>query len=289
MYEWVFDDSGEFWSGYFYYLEIENEEFQEYAAQPPKAAIVRERADYSDGYFRGVAFPAEDSRVSVSGCDDERHQQTYELDIAEIDFSGGTNIGDFVPTDEFLIVTERLARKTQTSDLKGFEVQPVRILVNQSGLPDDYPLFHISPRGRSCVRPDYWLRDDVPNQCPHCGHGPIFCRKCGFRMVNCFLCGQQTLVAAFAHKGANDKRLRLAPHEGLIVDASLWDGADFMPFLVVTAKVVKQWIEWGVAPFVAHSIRVCVDGAGDKTLEELERAKGLSIRHGLPKQLARTP
>ena len=274
MHEWVFDNSSELWSGCFYQLDIQNEIAHDDAIQSSKVAISQKRSDFSDGYLRAIAFPTDDSRMSVSGCDDERHQQKFELDIACVDFSGGVNIGDLVPADEFLIVTESLARKIQSSDLKGFEVQPIEILVNQSSLSDDYPLFHISPRGKSCVGPDYWLRDDVPDQCPHCRHGPIFCRKCGFRMVMCFECGQQTLVAAFAHKGPNDKRLRLAPHEGNIIDASQWDGSDFMPFLVVTARVVKQCIEWGAAPFVAHPMRICVDGASTETRKALEQARG---------------
>lgn len=93
-------------------------------------------------------------------------------------------------------------------------------------------------------------------------------------MVKCLHCSEITAISARAHKGADDRRLRLSPipREGPILEGKDWDGSDFLRDSFITKRALDWLLSVHAAPFVARPARVCIDGMTDKQKKWLEAA-----------------
>lgn len=276
MYDWLFDDSGELWSGCFYQLWIDDEDelgnWFNWSSHP----LIHKRLKNERGHIWAELDYDYDAQRKVSGCEIDRHQMRIPSTIDSVDLYGYGPPGSLIRASDDFLVTEQLAEQFRSAGFQGFQIERVRISTNQSELPDDFPLFHLTPTGDQCQRPHFVLREGIADECPFCGFGPLICPRCNYRMVICEGCQMQTSISEQAHKGAEDRRLcyQPIPESGPVIDATRWNGEDILPFTIVTGRVVKKLIEWDAVPFLAEPMQVCVDRVGDDVRQALRDARG---------------
>lgn len=195
-----------------------------------------------------------DKSVDIKDCSlDKRHVTGYDYEICVDLFSGDEgDLGDFVPLLyglhwEFLIVSERFARRLKTSPLTGYQLRPVRISDNQSSIRNP-KLFWLVATGRGGVSHRLKVQG-APNLCPFCGKEPLICPACGILNGECLSCGQQAIVGPREPLTPNDRRLRSMadPPDEWVVEAKDWDGSDCFEVKQAggffLSNRAKEWLE----------------------------------------------
>lgn len=287
----IYDESGELRSGVFFQFGVEDKDVLDWT-DPDRddAWIVSSLSPTNDELFlRGEApwmwgeivsgLDLYDEASVVGRCRLDCNHVTERRYTGPflIDLCGGTRQPDFIriPYDGAAVVEEHLAKRLKASGLKGIDLSPVEVNVNQTAGPDP-TLFLLQFTGANCLRPRKVV--GVPNACPFCGKDPYICPACGYEESLCSNCGNETRILASVHKGLGDKRLRMAaePKAGTILDGTRWDGSDFFNcfgWTFVTRRAVDWLLSIHAAPFYARPVRVCVDGMTDEQLERLGRVK----------------
>lgn len=195
--------------------------------------------------------------------------------------------------DGATMITRQVAASLRQTPFRGYRLTPARpgaepgewvVLADASG-GDDAVLYDLQFRGRSCRRGKTIL--DAPNNCPFCGHEPLFCPSCEFSPRDCPRCNKECFAVPRNHKGESDQRYLLTEvpdrRSRRILEASRWDGSDFIwgtehPGLAghfVTKRVVDWLLSIHATPFVAKPVLVDVEGASAEVLERLEEIKRL--------------
>lgn len=290
----ITDESGDIRSGYFYRFGVPFDEEVWKAAEPdfdetwivarrsPTDREIRSRPGGEPWMWAKHVGPLE---FEPDGDPETRHDCPVSPDHVthsmykafEVDLSGGARVGDILP--EFsgnVVLSAPFAEKLKNSGLSGFDLLPATITVNQAWGRDDGegpPLFHLRFLGRECQRPRKVV--GVPNVCPFCGAGPLICPECGYEVSLCPKCDNDTRILSSVHKGAGDKRLRMAaePKAGEVLDGSRWDGSDFFGSSYVTRRTVDWLLAVHAAPFYAQPVRVCIDDMSDEQRKLLEQAR----------------
>lgn len=221
-----------------------------------------EKGEYRDVEVKWCDCPADPSHVTHSTYSE------YELEV-----EGGTRVGDIVP--EFshnVVLSASFAAKLRESGLTGFNLVRPAVVPNDDR-PEEPDLRVLRSLGRGGRRSRRVV--GVPNACPYCGAGPLICGACGYEEVKCPRCSNITRILSSVHKGAGDKRLRMAaePKAGEILDGSRWDGSDFFGSSYVTRRAVDWLLSVHAAPFYARPVRVWTDKMSDEQKKCLERAK----------------
>jgi hypothetical protein len=193
-----------------------------------------------------------------------------------LDLCGGDIVGPFVPAwGNVILVNKKLADQLLESGLPCVQTTPASVVLNQSACKD--PNIHLLVfAGRDPTR---WPRiyPETANRCPYCGHGPIVCPECGFWYAYCPKCAKEWCRCADeAREGVEDLRLVIRPFPklGPIIDPNRWDGSDFMPYCIVTRRVLDFFLSVHAAPLRAQPIRVDLRGITDEKRDLVERAKG---------------
>lgn len=204
-----------------------------------------------------------------------RHQRQPFVERLEGDLAGGPAVAEFVMDVSvgWFIVTAKFARLLRATDLEGYDLQPFRVLVNQSEVPD-IELFHLQAIGSNCERPLKVVRRK--NLCPFCEGAPVVCETCGYRWFTCQSCGREMYVTPSRYEGDGDKRLLIEParHNRNILEGHRWDGADFVGShgAVYFSKRALDWMmRIHAGPLVGIPARFCIDGMNAAGLERLAK------------------
>lgn len=194
------------------------------------------------------------------------------LDEVSGELGGGKTLNDsFISADGALIITSQLGERFKASGLRGFELLPFPIVINQSYYRQSPNLVYLQESGKNCLR--RWRVEIENNLCPLCREAAIYCPECGWMPVLCQKCFKPAFKAFdYVHEGPDcpsksQKNLT-------IVELKNWDGADFFWWgpgnTMITRRALIFLLKAGAAPFIAHSQWACVDGVGVERKAEID-------------------
>jgi hypothetical protein len=162
-----------------------------------------------------------------------------------------------------LIVDRELALRLRMTTLRGYELLPFAIAVNQSEARN--PVLNVLQSvGANCERPLRII--GAKNECPYCADGFIICESCGWTPWKCPRCRREIITVAEDHKGAGDERALMKRLYGVerVLDLRKWDGSDFIGSHDGVMFLSKRAFDWIVAihagPLMARRTKVCLDG-----------------------------
>lgn len=302
----ILQQHGDLQPGYFYELLIEDDEWllkAETEAIAPYRPILSPRTPTQDELLLQNRSYI-DARWAWDDDGPTEHEERRECPLnsehvtaqywknVRVELSGGPDVSAFVHLasegDLAVVVTSALATALRDTGFSGMrlkerEIDPgSRYRVDPGGNPPQF--YELQFMGKKCFRPLSIV--NAPNECPWCGKSPLICEGCGHMDLSC--CGGKCpWVPRPGHKGERDERL-IAGRPGFvdwrpaIIEASLWDGSDFifggiskgLREHVVTKRVVDWLLSVHAAPFYARPVLVNVEGADNEKLERLKVISG---------------
>lgn len=227
------------------------------------------------GYLRIEELPKSEDRVEIKDCpNDPTHVMHLYYKTTRGDASGYNRLSPFVETSGlFFAISRELYSRLNALNVKGARLDPIKIIVNQSGLknPEVWALQFV---GTSKKRLPRFI--DAANACPHCGKNKIVCEGCGYWNSRCLSCSKMMVRTQDEQNDGKMLLLEERPFRA-IIEGSGWDGSDLIQ--VNGRKFAsKRFIDWllriHAAPFYAEPVYFCVDGMSDeqkKWLDDLQK------------------
>lgn len=251
MTEIITDETGELISGCFYKLST----FPDLFAKDLKGAITSSWPDESFNVrFTLVGSDAKD----LFDCPRDRtHRTDSRTTVAKWDVLGGAEVpiacsgGDVVVRDD---IFDALSK----AKLKGLRGVKCEIITVQGSRPKhDYIL--ICFEGADITRPSVVV-PSTENHCPFCKHGPLLCPSCGsLCFVECPKCRRRCIRYQGDPELDAPILFHPTPNDGVVLDGSKWDGADFLRGRdVVTRRVIDKLVELHAFSFQAVPLRTFV-------------------------------
>jgi len=301
------DQSGDLRAGFFYQVSFDEEMFLPPKAgdgevlqfrEPPEELLL---AQGKGGYFYTqfeTGFELEFETVRGCRVDPDHVTQSWWRDLKVMVGNGLAPPFVALTSDKIaLLIRPDLLEDLRSSGLTGWQVAEVVYAFQDSTVlgttrkPNEFPeMWYFQFRGQARLRSKSFR--NTKNECPHCGHGIIYCPGCRYRTPECEKCGQiasQTQTAAMRpdvkmRRGPlieeDDKELRRG-----ILEGEDWDGSDFIqigcgwphgPFADDRHIITKRALDWLVArhaaPLWAQPVPVDVSRMTDAQREKLEQA-----------------
>ncbi len=188
----------------------------------------------------------------------------------------------FISTDCSFIVNAKFGHQLRTSGLRGFEILPLPVIINQSGFRGTPPLEYLQVLGKNCLR--RWRVEMDENLCPLCRQAPIYCPECGWIPVLCTKCFQPAFKE-FEYVYEGPDLPGEVKHTQSIVEVKDSNGADFfrwrMSETMISRRALIFLMNSGAAPFIAMSHWACIDGLTPEQQSEVEEQLATPFPHDL--------
>ena len=271
-YDLLFDGTGELLDGLFYRLSVNRPSFVADYMSPRRNRIQGVLASGVDEECLVQGEVIADWNANYEGrvCTVTSHRRTGRGCLRGVRLYGGSACLGLIPCDdsEFVLVASDAASRIEKEEWKGGRIEQLCDVENDAELSGEFSVWQLLFTGAECERPGFRVRSGVANQCPFCGFGPVICEECGRIMAICEKCNQAITTAT--RSPASEKLcFEPYPEDGGVIDATRWDGSDFVYPDLVSGRVVQAFHEWGLAPFIAEPMRVCVDRVCESTRTRL--------------------
>ena len=209
-----------------------------------------------------------EDRIATKDCPADPNHEThwfYQRVISEA--FGGKNVSLFIATSigDCFALSDELKRRIDALKLRGARIDPIDLTIHVTG-EKAKGYWALQFVGKASLRVPKIV--GVPNQCPYCGRGKIFCESCGDWQGACPFCKESGLaVLEEVHGGEDDKRVPFEANLWNIIEGRAWDGGDLIQ-AHGDKFASKRFIDWllriHAAPFYAEPVYFCVDGMTDR-------------------------
>lgn len=255
------DESGVLELGFFYELVVlaENDE-----------DIPEETSDWYSSLSDDDLYvmPAVVSRkhTKLHRCSaNSKHVTGRRHDELLIRWSGGGTRSMMLASDYYILFDDDLRKRLASTDLKGTECIEAKIELVPPITERPNKIFQPQfPGIRPLRKPTF--QPNIPNACPFCKHGPLFCNVCG--TLEFFMCPkcEKRCIAKRRASSPGQIHIRPTPEQGQVLDAAKWDGNDFCDG-IVTRRALDFLLQIHATSFKAQPLRTYF-GNCDKNSEK---------------------